>query len=101
MERHRKGDLTEAIVIAELKERNIPVSKPFGDNERYDLLVEAPDGEILRIQVKTGRYTNEAINFRGVSRHTNCSGSVYETYDGDVDYFIVYNHRFDSIHCIS
>lgn len=87
--------------MAELKERNIPVSRPFGDNERYDILVEAPDGYLLRIQVKTGRYINGVINFRGVSRHTNCSGSVYETYDGDVDYFIVYNHRFDSLYLVS
>ncbi|WP_394295066.1 group I intron-associated PD-(D/E)XK endonuclease [Halococcus thailandensis] len=31
MDSHRKGDLTEALVIAELKRREIPVSIPFGD----------------------------------------------------------------------
>lgn len=34
MDSHEKGDLTEAIIIAELKRRSIPVSLPFGDNER-------------------------------------------------------------------
>lgn len=97
MERHRKGDLTEAIVIAELKERGISVSKPFGDNERYDLLVEDEDGELHRIQVKTGRYANGSVIFDGASQRTNCSGSAYETYAGDVDYFIVYCGRFESL----
>ena len=48
METHRKGDLTEAIVIAELTKREIPVSIPFGDNERYDIVVETPRGGLLR-----------------------------------------------------
>lgn len=100
MERHRKGDLTEAIVIAELKERNIPVSKPFGDNERYDLLAEAPDGSLLRIQVKTGRFVNGSVFFEALSQLKNSSGTVYESYAGDVDYFIVYSERFDSLYLI-
>lgn len=100
LERHRKGDLTEAIVMAELKERNIPVSRPFGDNERYDLLVETPNGDLLRIQIKTGQYLNGTIHFRGVSNHTNSSGSVSETYAGDVDYFVVYSHRFDTLYLV-
>lgn len=100
LERHRKGDLTEAIVIAELKERNIPVSKPFGDNERYDLLVEDQDGRLHRIQVKTGRYTNGSVVFDGTSQRTNSSGSVYETYAGDVDSFIVYCGRFESLYLV-
>lgn len=29
---HRKGDLTEAVVIAALKRRGIPVALPFGDS---------------------------------------------------------------------
>lgn len=101
LERHRKGDLTEAIVIAELKERDIPVSKPFGDNERYDLLVEDPDERLHRVQVKTGRYANGSVVFDGTSQRTNSSESVYETYAGDVDYFIVYCGWFESLYLIN
>lgn len=54
METHRKGDLTEAVVIAELMKRSVPVSIPFGDNERYDVVAENPDGSLLKVQIKTG-----------------------------------------------
>lgn len=97
MESHRKGDLTEAEVITELKRREIPVSIPFGDNERYDLLFETPDQRILRAQVKTG-WTNEGIvNFRGYSQHTNSNGNVYKKYGTDVDCFLVYSHEFEQL----
>lgn len=100
LESFRKGDLTEAIVIAELKERNIPVANPFGDNERYDLLVEVPDGDIVRIQVKTGRYENGVIAFDGWSQRSNTTGNRYVSYRGDVDYFVVYSDRFESLYLV-
>lgn len=55
MESHRRGDLTEQIVITELKRREISVSTPVGDNERYDVIIEQPEGDLLRAQIKTGR----------------------------------------------
>lgn len=100
LERHRKGDLTEAIVIAELQERNISVAKPIGDNERYDLIVESPRGDLLQVQVKTARYDEGTIVFDGTSQAMNSSGPTYETYTGDVDYFIAYSHRFETLYLV-
>lgn len=100
MESHRKGDLTEAIVITELKRRAIPVSMPFGDNERYDLVLESPNGELLRAQVKTGWLSDGTIQFHGKSQHTNSSGNVYKGYDGDVDYFLVYCYELDILYLV-
>jgi hypothetical protein len=54
MESHRKGELTETVVIADLIQRGIPVSRPFGDNERYDAIAESPSGRLYRLQIKTG-----------------------------------------------
>lgn len=99
MPSHRKGDFTEAVVIAELKQRGIPVSKPVGDNERYDLLVEA-EQNFWTLQVKTGSYREGGINFRGVSQHTNASGNTYKPYDGDVDLFVVYCHELGSMYLV-
>ncbi|GGM58137.1 hypothetical protein J2752_001084 [Halarchaeum rubridurum] len=100
MEPHRKGDLTEAIVIAELKRRGIPVSVPFGDNERYDLLAEDDDGEVWQIQVKTGHFDGECVVFRGYSTHTNASGNTRKSYDGDVDYFLVHCDEVDGLYLV-
>lgn len=90
MESHRQGDLTEQIVITKLKKRNISVSTPVGDNERYDVVLEKPDGGLLRGQVKTGRLKEGVVRFKGVSQHTNSSGHVYKEYGDDVDCFLVY-----------
>lgn len=97
MEPHKKGDPTEAAVLTELKRREIPVSIPFGDNERYDMLLEAPDRDLFRAQVKTGSTTDGAVLFRGYSQHNNADGSIYKKYDGDVDCFLVYTHEYERL----
>ena len=99
MEPHRKGDLTEAVVLTELKRRTIPVSVPFGDNERYDLIAES-DAGLWRLQVKTGRFRDGKILFEAESMHTNSQGNVYERYEGDVDYFAVYCHEIERLYLI-
>lgn len=100
MDSHEKGDLTEAIVIAELKRQSIPVSLPFGDNERYDLVLETPDGGLFRVQVKTGWMDRGKIQFHAKSQHTNSQGNVYKAYDGDIDYFVVYCYELETLYLI-
>lgn len=100
MESHRKGDLTEAIVLAELKRRGVATSFPFGDNERYDAVVEAPNGRLYKLQIKTGWLDDGVVNFHGRSSHTNSEGNVYKQYDGDVDYFTVYCHELESLYLV-
>lgn len=99
MEPHRKGDLTEALVVAELKRRGIPVSKPVGDNERYDLIAESEAG-LWTLQIKTGRFTDGVVEFKGVSQHTNSQGNQYVPYDGDVDFFVVYAYEFETLYLV-
>lgn len=99
MESHRKGDLTEALVVAELKRREIPVSKPVGDNERYDLVAESAGG-LWKLQVKTGWLKDGTIRFHGKSQHTNAAGNVYELYDGDVDFFVVYVDELEELYLV-
>jgi hypothetical protein len=100
MESHRRGELTEAVVVAELIRRGIPVLRPFGDNERYDVVAETPEGSLLKLQVKTGRLLNGTVTFEGISMHTNSQGNVYKPYDGDVDYFLVYSHDIERLYLV-
>lgn len=46
------GDIAEAVVLAEFLRAGFPALLPFGDNCRYDLVVEA-GGRFLRVQCKT------------------------------------------------
>ena len=48
----RIGNIGEAKAISWLVEHGISVSIPFGDNERYDLVIDN-NGSLERVQVKT------------------------------------------------
>jgi hypothetical protein len=48
-----RGDLTELEFMVEAKARKYPVAKPFGDNQHYDVLVDAA-WKIWKVQVKLG-----------------------------------------------
>ena len=100
MEPHRKGEVTEAVVVAELKKRGVPVSIPFGDNERYDAVLETPDGQLVRAQIKTGRYDDGVIRFHTKTQHTNSQGNVYKHYGEKIDCFIVYSHELECLFLI-
>jgi len=100
MDAHERGDATEAAVIAELKRRGIAVSRPFGDNERYDAVVATPTDRLLRIQIKTGWVADGVIEFHGKSQHTNADGNTYDTYEGDVDYFLVYVPELETMYLV-
>src|SRR5262249_30713483 len=46
------GEVSEAIILAEFLKAGFPVLLPFGDNQRYDMVVEV-GGRFLRVQCKT------------------------------------------------
>jgi hypothetical protein len=48
------GDITQSQVMAALLKHGTKVLLPFGDNFRYDLVVEE-DGQFSRIQCETGK----------------------------------------------
>ncbi|MBV8368181.1 MAG: hypothetical protein JO036_04505 [Candidatus Eremiobacteraeota bacterium] len=83
-----KGDVSELRVAAALIETGYAVSKPFGENQRYDLVID--DGENLaRVQVKTGRLRNGVVLFNCSSTHGH-RGRPARPYRGEVEYIAVY-----------
>ena len=72
------------------------VSIPFGDNDRYDLIVD--DGQLHKVQVKTANYQGDKLTF-------NCYSDVYsegdrktKTYTEDeIDAYVVYCHETEEI----
>ena len=61
---------------------------PFGDNSRYDLVVEQ-DGKFTRIQCKTGKLKRGAIVFAVASSQYH-RGGKRRSYRGQVDAFGVF-----------
>lgn len=42
------GEISEAVILAEFLRAGFPVLFPFGDNQRYDMVVEANGGFLRR-----------------------------------------------------
>ena len=85
-----KGNIGEAAILFEFVKRQIPVSIPYGDNERYDLIAEF-NGKLNKIQVK---YCGEETDNDGVicycasSYNHTTTRQGWERYTEDgIDYF--------------
>ncbi len=90
------GERSEAIIIAKLLEAGYGVLTPFGDNRRYDLVIEDAEDQFWRIQCKTGWVENDGayIAFKTASSyyHTKAGRTSHgrRDYRGQVEYFAVY-----------
>lgn len=86
--KHR-GDETESKIIHELVSDGYSVSIPFGDNDKYDLIVDN-DETLYRIQCKTAwKNKAETIRFNTHSQ-TTADGTYHEeTYYDEIDAFVV------------
>ncbi|TMK33396.1 MAG: hypothetical protein E6G64_04355 [Actinobacteria bacterium] len=85
------GDRTQLAVMFALREAGLAVLVPFGENTRYDLVID--DGESLaRVQCKTGRLYNGALVWSTCSsyaHHPNPKKRKLD-YQGEIEYFGVY-----------
>lgn len=90
------GEKTEAIILAHLIKKNYSVSLPFGDNQRYDMIVDKGDGKLLRGQCKTGKYKNGIIVFNACSIDRDTYKR--ENYKGQIEIFLVYCPQLDKIY---
>ena len=99
MNSKNKGNIGEAIVLAEFIKRNIQVCIPFGDNARYDLIADF-NGKLQRIQVK---YCGQKIGVNNsivcpCSSSTNHTTNKHlSTYENDIDYFCFYIVEWNKI----
>jgi len=83
------GELSELIVAMHLAQAGYLVSKPLGENQRYDLIID--DGNALyKVQVKTGRFRNGAVEWNCCSTHGHRGGPSTKPYFGQIDFFGVY-----------
>ena len=88
----QKGNLGEAKCLAKMVELGIPVAIPFGDNERYDLIIEDKK-QLKKIQVKysTAQDSPGSIVFKTHSSQNHTTNKNKYSYENDVDGFLFYN----------
>jgi len=86
-----KGDVSEQVIITDLLKQGYSVSQPIGDNDRYDLILDA-DGVLHRLQVKTARVDdNGSIAFSCKSTYKLSNNNVSKSYTSDeIDAYAIY-----------
>jgi hypothetical protein len=74
---------------------------PFGENTRCDMVVEI-EGELMRVQCKTGRLRDGAVLFSLCSNygHHRNPQTRHRNYHGQVDYFAVYCHDTTGVYLV-
>ena len=91
-----KGNIGEAVILAEFVKRGIQCSLPFGDAARYDLIAEF-NGKLNKIQIKyCAQVTeNNSITCPCASSTNHTTNKHYTTYENDVDYIACYIQPLD------
>lgn len=95
-----RGDETEAAIIQHLISNGYSVSIPFGDNDKYDIVVDNGK-KLFRVQCKTAwQNKDETIRFNTHSQTTK-DGEYHEnTYQGDIDAFVVRYPKTEAMYWI-
>jgi hypothetical protein len=91
------GEISEALVLARLIKLGHKVLLPFGNNQRYDLVIDH-GAAFERVQVKTGRIRKGAVVFNTSS--INGFTRQRRAYNQDVDAFCVYCPDNDKVYKI-
>ena len=86
-----KGNIGEALALAEFVKYGVCVSVPYGDNARYDLVADF-NGKLNRVQVKYCNQitANDSVTCPCISSKNHTTNKKYDTYINDVDYFVFY-----------
>ena len=92
------GNIAEAQVLAALVKQGKTVLLPYGDNERYDMVID-DDGKFLRVQCKNGRYENGCVVFDTCSSQVHM-GNGRQHYHGQVEFFGVYCREIEKTYLV-
>lgn len=100
------GERSQAIIMFKLLEAGYNVLTPYGDNTRYDLVIEDAERKFWRIQCKTGWIEGDGayIEFATSSSyyHTRAGRTGYgrKDYQGQIEYFAVYCPATEKVYLV-
>jgi PD-(D/E)XK endonuclease len=95
------GDRSTLAIILALHARGCTTFLPFGENTRADLIADYGD-RLARIQCKTGRLLNGAVEFRTASTYLHHPNPKLRTrsYHGQIDEFGVFCPESGSVYVV-
>jgi len=100
------GERSEAIIIGRLVYAGYTVLKPYGENQRYDLVIEDAERQFWRVQCKTAWLSKDqkTMLFNACSNHYayiwQKSTMTRRHYRGEVEYFAIYSPDIDKVYLI-
>lgn len=76
---------------------------PFGENTRYDLIVDRGGGQLSGVQCKTGRLRDGTVRFATASTygHLPTPREIRRDYAGEIDEFAVYCPETQGIYVLA
>lgn len=92
-----KGEKAEAACLYYLTDIGVPVSVPWGNNQRYDLVIEF-DGKLLKAQCKVGIYKNGVVSFSTASK--SGGKGKRKNYVGQIDCFLIFCKELKRLYMI-
>ena len=99
----KKGEITEAMVLAKLIQLGYKCLIPWGHDHRYDIAID-DDGKLQRIQCKTARYIEEkgCLEFNTAITYARVGGKphIRKGYQGEADYFGVYSPETGKVYLV-
>lgn len=99
MNTRKLGEISQLAVASALAKAGWTILMPYGDGQRYDLVIDGPDG-FRKVQCKTGRLSDDGSVIAFNAQSTSAHGSVTRSYKGEVDYFGVYCPQLDKTYLI-
>jgi len=95
------GDRSTLAIMFALQRDGYAISMPFGENTRYDLVIDN-GARLRRVQCKTGRLRNGAVEFATCSNygHHRNPGASRVAYSGQIDDFAVFCPQLGSVYLI-
>jgi hypothetical protein len=83
----RRGELAEMAFMLKARTLGFRLAKPFGDSERYDVIVDSGKS-LWRVQVKS---TTTILNGRyHVNSHRRTNGNVVAYDPSEIDFLVAY-----------
>lgn len=89
------GDKSVGKILSVFLDSDKIVLFPFGDKERYDLVVDE-NGDFIRVQCKTAQHYHDVFKFSTAS--TNPYNGKRKSYKGSIDVFAVFLRELNNVY---
>lgn len=92
------GEQSEGMILARFLQLGWIVLQPFGDNQRYDLVLDRGNG-FERVQVKTARLKHGTVRIQTCSSYSH-RGKGKRSYRGDCELFAAWCNETGKVYLI-